>query len=178
MARAPKVTVKIPDSLKNKLLGLNKHVATPAFANQLGPIIIQQMKNLIAKGSSPVKGVGRFVAYKGVASIKEGKSQYSVYPYSAMKEYPDKKVRPVNLSLTGAMLSFLSFRLDGSILEVGILPDAPNKQKVIARVHNTGERPDIPQRQFIPDDGEEFTVTIMAVIKKLYRKRIIDLLNE
>lgn len=161
MAVAPSIKVNISDQFKSKIAGISEKVMTDGFAAEVGSFIVTEMKKQIASGNSPVKGFGRFE------------------PYKNPEKYPGtlKPHRPVNLSLTGTMLSYLSFRRMGSRLEVGILPDAPNKVKVIARVHNTGERDDIAQRQFIPEQGEEFISSIQQTVRRLFKNRVLEILR-
>lgn len=171
MAVQPKVTVQISDSMRAQIRSLGFRFMSDSFADKMGAIIVNEMKRLIASGQSPVKGYGRFAAYK--------------HP----EKYPGKKKahRPVNLSLTGTLLSYLSYRKANNLLEVGFLPGkldgggekkySLNKARLIARVHNTGERPDIPQRKFIPEEGETFTASINSKIRDAFRKRVLEILK-
>jgi hypothetical protein len=143
-------TIKKLDNLVNDKL-----------AEDIGTMMVQESKRMIASGQSPVKGVGRFAAYKNPES----------YPGNR------KAARPVNLSLTGTMLSYLGYRKVGKTIEVGILPGAPRKVQTIARVHNTGERSDIPQRQFIPMKGQDFVASISIKMRELFRKRVLELIK-
>lgn len=156
---APKVTVKLGPSFKKKVDALGGDILNNDFVNAVGTTVVTDMKRLIASGQSPVKGWGRFAGYKNPGKYPGGK----------------KTSRPVNLSLTGTMLSYLSFRKSGKQIEVGILSNAPSKVKTIARVHNTGEREDIPQRKFIPVEGDDLTASIMVKVRDLFRKRILEL---
>jgi len=164
-----KVTTKfdILDALKNKK-------AFPRqFTNRLGEEIIKEIKKAISRGQSPVRKFGRF---KGYAKQRLGKG----YP----EGIEGKKNRPVNLFLSGDMLNELVHTVgkrQGS-LKVGIDDTASTEIRVRARVHNSGERSDIPQRKFIPNEpGEEFLVLIMRRIRSLYNKQwksIIDKTNK
>lgn len=157
---APKVTVTVGDGLIKR--ASFAQVVNQQFVDKIGPLVVSEMKKLIASGRSPVKGFGRFE------------------PYKNPEKYPGdlKPHRPVNLSLTGTMLSYLSFRKSANNrLEIGILPEAPQKVKVIARVHNTGERSDIAKRQFIPEDGEEFVPQIQNMIRDFFKKRVLEVLK-
>lgn len=143
------------------------------FTDKLGKEIVKEMKGAISRGQSPVRKFGRFKAY---AKQRLGRG------------YPDgiegKSNRPVNLFLSGDMLNSLIHTLgkqQGNV-KVGIHNTASTEIRVRARVHNSGERSDIPQRKFIPDQpGEEFIVLIMRRILGLYRKQfnsIIDKTNK
>ncbi len=134
---------------------------TDSFAEKVGKAVVEGVKQMIASGQSPVEGEGRFAAYKNPLS----------YPGDL------KPARPVNLSLTGTMLSHLGYRRNGDKIEVGILTSAPRKVKTIARVHNTGERSDIAKRQFIPEKGQDFVVSIRLKVKELFRKRVLEIIK-
>ncbi len=152
-----KVTFTMNLNTIKKLEGL----VNDKLTQDVGLMMVSESKRLIASGQSPVKGVGRFA------------------PYKNPEKYPGglKAARPVNLSLTGTMLSYLGYRKVGKTIEVGILPGAPRKVQTIARVHNTGERADIPRRQFIPDKGQEFVASISVKMRELIRKRVLELIK-
>lgn len=93
------------------------------------------------------------------------------YPYSKMEEFPDKKVRPVNLALTGDMIRALTFTILSRGVEIGI---KDKKQALKAETHNDGTQPGrVPRRQFIPNvQGQEFAISIMRQIKEIYSKAL------
>lgn len=154
----------------------------------IGNAITEEARALIASGQSPVDGVGRFVAYKGVAQSRafagtkrgaELAKSSGAYPYSVMKKYPGKQVRPVNLELSGDMLDSLSFRaLPQNVgIEWGILNSANEAVKVRAKANNEGTAT-IPQRQFIPGEGQTFTTSIIRRIIQVYSARLRAILEE
>lgn len=157
------VEVKLSEDFMNKLKDLNKVLVTKAFAAEVGTMVVEESRHAIRAGLSPVQGVGRFEGYKDPAK----------YPGEL------KPARPVNLALTGEMLSHLNYREEGGKLLYGIFDDEVS-QKVMAMVdtHNRGTHDHVPQRQFIPAKGEAFIVSIQLKIKELYRKRIAEKLNE
>lgn len=126
---------------------------------RMGNAVVNRMKEIMASGQSPVRGYGRFVAYKNP------------------KRYPGKlkTARPVNLKLTGEMYDGLSHRrkTETSIL-VGMVQGS-DERKEIAGYHNAGASP-VPMRRFIPQRGEEFVVSIMRLIRQIYRERMNDLI--
>jgi len=148
------------------------------FLDEMGLAIRDESLNMIAKGISPVEGEGRFEGYKaqrGGAKSK-GKSKFGVenkgYPLSVQKKYPGKNVRPVNLFLSGDMLKFLRHAIIKSGIRFGII-GAPSEVETRARVHNTGERSDIPQRKFIPwEPGDDFAPSIQRRIRQEMRKHV------
>lgn len=131
-----------------------------ATADSIGKEIIGAAKEAIAEGQSPVRGEGRFERYKD------------------RKKYPGdlKEARPVNLNLTGEMLANFSHRRkDNTTIEVGITGGSPRAKK-LAKYHNEGTE-FMAKRQFIPQEGQEFTVRIMRVIRELYSNRLALLIK-
>ena len=103
----------------------------------------------------------------------------SGYPLSVQSRFPEKRIRPVNLRLTGTMLDGLSYTFNAAkqMVTIGIFS---GKAKLEAETHNLGtQEPDVPTRQFIPTgSGQEFTVSIMRLIKEVYTKRINSIIEE
>lgn len=155
------VKVTISSALLNKIRDLNKTVVTQDFASKVGAVVVAGSKEAISKGLSPVQGVGRFVAYKDPES----------YPGKL------KPARPVNLSLTGEMVNSLNFRKEGDKILVGIFADEVGDD-VMKRVdtHNRGTHPHVPRRQFIPEKGQSFIVSIQREVQRLYRERISEVI--
>ncbi len=146
-------------------------------ARNIGDTVIKQMNNFIARGQSPVRDQGRFVGYKH-QQISGGKAKPSSenkrgYPYSVMHRFPDKKVRPVNLRLTGQMLAALAhkFYAGAQKIELGIFS---GKEALKAETHNEGtQEPRVPRRHFLPtEDGESFAETIQRDIIAIVKRRI------
>ncbi len=190
MART-KVSVKL-DFMKDL-----KQFVNDQFAEDVGDATIMGILEATKVGLSPVKGIGRFVGYKAQEEAKKlkqvathlskanMKSQASSmrskakttssrgYPFSVQSRFPGKKVRPVNLSLTGTMLESIEAiynKRKGSVT-IGIFK---GKSKLIAETHNLGtQEPRVPTRQFLPTtQGQEFVESIMRGIKEIYRKRL------
>ncbi len=160
-----KAKVKVTFTI-GELLTLKKFY-NRKFKRKLGLTIIGLMKKQIRKGNSPVKQEGRFKSY--AAQRREAKSNY---PRGKKFKRLGKRVRPVNLKLTGDMLSDLDWKSAGlGKVKIGVLGDRFSELK--SRVHNTGERRDIPQRKFIPfEQGDEFAQTIQKKIKDIHEKRL------
>ncbi len=158
-------TAKVVLSKKflSKLKQLDKFLIDQEFANKVGKVVLEGSLQAISHGISPVRGVGRFVPYKDPLN----------YPGDL------KPSRPVNLSLTGDMLKSLNFRKKGNFVEFGIFEEEVSDD-IWKRTltHNKGTHKHVPRRQFIPQRGEEFIVSIQSVIRKLYAKRISELLHK
>lgn len=139
-----KVTVKA-DGLER----IARELQSPAVNRRVGELVVDEMRDGLSKGLSPVRGVRRFA------------------PYKDREKYPaDRKpARPVNLYLSGEMLAALEPFIRGSRLYVGI---RDTEQAVKAKAHQEGTK-NMVARRFMPTaDGEEFNVTITRKIRNLY----------
>ena len=135
--------------------------------NSLGQGVVDEAKDMISSGQSPVKGNGRFEKYSD-SYIKFIRSTLGV-------EY-GKTVRPVNLKLSGGMLDAYGYKSNKDSVSVGIISSSSSKENEIAGYHNDGTDK-MPQRQLVPKDGEEWAVRIMRVIKEIYSDRLSDIIK-
>jgi hypothetical protein len=155
-----------------------------ATIESIGSAVVEQAKEMIAAGISPVAGLGRFEGYSdSYKAAMQGKVMFRnvnghVVAMGNRKDprLEGKNPRPVNLELTGDMLEAYRYRRgpDDS-LEVGYM-GAPE----YAEFHQAGTDR-MPARKTVPDDGETFAETIMDEVKVLYSERvsaIIDKSNE
>lgn len=138
------------ESLEKKL----KEPITKEDGDEMGELFVSQMRDLISKGISPIRGVGRFPGYKNPV------------------KYPGKRkdARPVNLYLSGQMMSALGFKTkktrDG--LEVTIsYQDSEAETK--ERGHRDGAKGQ-PKRPTIPLGSEQIAVTIERSIVNLFKQ--------
>lgn len=201
------VKVKVKVMLKGIEQKINSvYIHDRKTVNEIGRFVTEGMLDAMGKGLSPVRGFGRFVAYKAqrqssrlnaalksLSGSKAGKriarqmlkkeivkAESGYYPETTyIKEhYPDKTTRPVNLKLSGELWERIDYELtqDGKAIELGIF--GYDKIATIARVHNTGERLDIPQRKFLPTGkGEAFIISLTRLIKDIYLNRINDIIK-
>ena len=169
------------------------------FQQRVGLQVVMAMRAAIAVGLSPVREVGRFVAYKAQRASSDVKafattqgkdaqgyyrklsrktaksSQY--YPNSVKNKYPDKQLRPVNLYLDGSFLETISYQAADGIIEIGHI-DPDQKTRQLFEAHNEGLNPNVPKRKYLPNKrGDEFIVTIMRMIKSVYQERIKQILK-
>lgn len=160
-------TTKLKVTVSLDIIKKLKEINRPRYSKALGNLIIVQAKEFIARGISPVRGYGRFVEYSGQSRRRNNKNNMTGYPYDVMKDFPNKKVRPVNLELSGDMLDALEVKALDSGLRVGIFD---SKQREKAEKHNDGDSTkNIPRRHFWPTrEGEEFAVSIQRAIKDFY----------
>jgi hypothetical protein len=137
---------------------------------ELGDVVVEESKKMIAKGISPVDGVGRFDGYKA----QKGKGKKG-YPYNVMDKYPDKKVRPVNLYLSGETLKEFVHKVNGKRLEVGWF--GKTKQTEIAG-HLQRGTDSTPARPILPlENGSRFNSTITRAIQTFLNKKIVEILK-
>lgn len=124
--------------------------------SQLGEVAVKEMRLSLERGISPIRGERRLANYSESYSkaIKEG-----------WLEFKDKRVRPVNLLLSGNMLRAITHEASRGKLQVGIWDQAMAE---LASYHQDGTD-NMPARRFVPtEQGEQFTVTIdRALINKL-----------
>ena len=126
--------------------------------------VVAEMKDMILKGISPVKSVGRFPAY--LRAGEKGK-----YPDNQRRKYPAKRQRPVNLKLSGDFLKALRYRVfsgkNGSYFEIGYYDEDSIKKEEGHALGWNGQ----PQRPTIPDDGE-FAERIQRIIFNGFKRAV------
>lgn len=155
------VTVSFSPELKKALEDIKKPIDRDT-AEKVGEDIVDDMKRLIANGQSPIRGNGRFPAYKDP------------------KKYPGKRKSrsPVNLELTGEFLDDLSSKTisDPAGYATRVTYDGQKSQDK-ERGHREGANGQ-PKRPTIPAaSGEDFAVSIKTRYTKTLRDRIIAVLK-
>jgi hypothetical protein len=143
--------------------------------DKVGNLVVNEMKDSISRGLSPVRGEGRFEAYSGQKIERGGRSKG--YPFNVQKKFPNKKVRPVNLFLSGDMLEALTHKKKSDSILVGIFKPSEAEK---AQGHQLGDpKKGLPRRRFIPAaNGEEFTVSITRSIRQLYSELLDGILKK
>lgn len=153
------VKVKVKTTLK-----------VPPFAQVVDKDLIRDLQNdvvsevilpMIEGGQSPVRAKGRFVKYKDP------------------DKYPGTKKgqRPVNLTLTGKMLEHYKAFIVGRNAKIGIPDNAPQDIRDRALGNNYG-MVGIPERRFIPAEGETFKVSVIVALRDVFSKAIGRLLKK
>lgn len=146
------MTVKIKHESLEKLIESVKSVRN---LEELGRVAVKEMRLSLERGISPIRGERRLERYSAsyTKAIQQGWLEHA------------KKVRPVNLILSGQMLRALEYKAQYGLLEVGIW-DAEMAE--LASYHQDGTA-NMPARRFIPTQkSEHLTVTIdRALINKL-----------
>lgn len=143
------------------LFGFKDRSLNEQFKSKLGRAIVDETKALIASGVSPVRSFGRFIGYS---------QSYLNQIRSNQRRFAEKTTRPVNLNLSGKMLSYYTFQsLTGMSIKVGII-GAPTDVQAYADAHQNGNPSgNLPTRRMVPESaGEEFAVSIQRQIKEVY----------
>lgn len=148
-AKTPKVSKSITASvidLSDELEGVKDKTA---LANEIGELLVEEILQRVADSDSPVSG-GR-------------------YKQTLSKEYRKYKIDETgsgdaNLDLTGEMLSSLDYRVRGTTVEIGLF-DPTNAGKADGH-NNFSGRSRLPQRKFLPDEGETFKRDILALVNE------------
>lgn len=157
------VKVKIPKFLSSPREIASELTKFDAQGGRDGQRIVQMIKTAIAQGRSPVQGKGPFIPY---ASERDNDP----------RKYPGnlKPSRPVNLSLTGQMLRYYAMQITSSLqtMKIGLI-NAPKKIIDRAMGNNLGN-PDknVPERRFIPQEGERFTANIEKEIASMGQRNL------
>lgn len=141
---------------------------------QVGVAACNRMVELISRGISPIEGKGRFPAYKWAGKLNDIRKKLGAknskkisraikatkYPYSAMDEYPNKRVRPVNLTLSGKFLEDLQPRVSGKKLKIGYHDNLSSKKESGHREGVNGQ----PKRPTIPIGNEKLNASVYKEI--------------
>lgn len=129
-----------------------------------------KMLQLVRRGISPIANWGRFREYKWAGAIKQiqaevgkraakkkvGSIKSSKYPYSKMGEFPNKKVRPVNLTLSGKFLDNLLVKTRDRRVSIGFFSEPYDKME---QGHREGANTQ-PQRPIIPEGNEQLNASV------------------
>jgi hypothetical protein len=189
-----RIRIKVSETL-TKMIEKIPEAFNTQFGHELAKEVIDSMKKDISKGLSPIQGKGRFAAYKGQTKSKAGKEkakqlgsagdkrgakavrqqvkkqEKKTYPFTVQKDYPGKRVRPVNLHLSGDFLNSLVWKVlgTGKAFEVAIgFFDSLSVKKEHGHRYMVGGQ---PSRPTIPIGEEVFSERIMRLLVKLFRKR-------
>lgn len=163
-------------SLKKKLEKVKKSVRRldQSDANNIAQAVVTDMKNLIKKGISPVKEVGRYQPY---ASQRDNDPRK--YPRSVRKKHPSKRERPVNIKLSGQQLGALTSKTEqtsqGAQIKVGYLNSRLAQKKELGHASGVNNQ---PKRPTIPGSNQNFQTSIVNKIIRLLRKAVLNKLEK
>jgi hypothetical protein len=152
-----KYNKKFFDDLSKQVEGLEKGV-TKSVANKVGVAAVKEMKRMIGAGLSPIRGKGRFPAYKDTDR----------YPGRVRRDYPRKKNTPVNLKLSGDMLKSLDYESvkDGAAYKT-LVDYMDSQEKKKEQGHREGVNSQ-PRRPTIPQGNEKPAKSIEEVCLDIY----------
>ncbi len=156
--------------------------ASVTSADKIGQTTIRMMKDHIAKGNSPIAGYGRFPAYKQsykdqiegkVAFYRDEQKRLRVFPPRGVHErFRGKKIRPVNLKLSGDFLSDLTWSKFKERFGTGVrIRFKTKKSRLKEKGHREGANGQ-GIRPIIPEAGENFRRDILDKIVELYRRAL------
>ena len=153
--------VNMSKALQKALRNSAKPIDT-ATAKEVGQAVVSKMKSLIAVGSSPIDGKGKFPKYKDP------------------KRYPGKRKAhsPVNLHLSGKFLEALkSDVISGNYGYGASIFFEGDDQEIKEKGHREGANGQ-PKRPTIPaSKGQEFVASIEILYTNIFRNRILRVLN-
>lgn len=131
-----------------------RKILNSGVLNEMGRAIVEEMREDIASGKSPISGRGKFPAYKNP------------------DKYPGKRKRhsPVNLELTGQMLSSLKYRVNQAKVLVTIFY-SNRKAQLKELGHREGAKGQ-PERPTVPIGDEQFTQSIRNRVQALIDKAL------
>jgi len=166
-----KINKKQVDDILKKLGSIGKAISQDD-ADKIGSQVVDNMKTVIARGTSPIAGNGRFEGYKH-AGVK------NKYPDNQKKKVPEKKSRPVNLFLYGDFIKSLTYKpskVNGTNITTIYFNNPKSEKKEQGHRDGAGGQ---PKRPIIPqyNQGETFSKTIENIISRIARaaiKREID----
>lgn len=154
MADGITVKINVNKALTDKLKALESPVDS-STAQQMGQATVEAMQEMIASGVSPIKGKGRFPAYKNPKS----------YPGSK------KPKSPVNLRLRGDFLDSLTSSVKSDGGEKVAVVSYPSDQADKERGHREGANAQ-PKRPTLPVKGETFAEKVQAAYLKVLQARV------
>lgn len=158
---------EIPGPALKALAKKFEDLKTPLNSSQtrdLGLATKKEMKKLISKGISPIAGKGRFPRYKGgYAEQIRRKGRVAGKP---------KKLRPVNLKLSGDFLKDLTSKTKRKrnqfVANVGYrTPSEQLKEEGHRKAHNNQAK-----RPTIPEKNEQLAASIVVKLIKIIDKAI------
>jgi hypothetical protein len=160
-----KVRVELKE-IKKLLNDSNLKVNTKVAA-ATGDLIVKLMLEKIAKGLSPIEGKPRFPGYKDPKKYPGSKQ--------VKEDFPDKRNRPVNLTLSGKFLSGLKSKVSpvrGQIT-IGFFDAYGKTLEQGHREGANGQR----ERPIIPEPSEDLAKSIRLAILRLYEAAIRNYLR-
>lgn len=164
-----KFATDVRRELERKRFEINSKI-NQSDLREIGTSGRDKMLQLIKRGISPIANWGRFAEYKWAGKVKQIQAEFgkkaskkkvgsiksSKYPYSKMEEFPNKKVRPVNLTLSGKFLANLLVKTRDRRISIGFFEERYEKME---EGHREGANTQ-PKRPVIPTDREQLNASV------------------
>ncbi len=78
-----------------------------------------------------------------------------------------------DLERTGSLKDSITFRQTSKGIEIGIFDDKENAGKADGHCNFSGDSP-LPQRRFLPDEGQSFKSDIQREIERIVREKFVE----
>lgn len=176
-----KYTITIKSSLDDLIKEIQKTgslAITKAVAKQAASALITAMKREVAQGKSTISGNGPFGAYRGSYRDQINKKGF----INVKGQQIPKRLRPVNLKLTGKFMQSLRMtkiiktqRL-GYNFAVGFTSQRSKDIHDGLRDGRHGRTDSVP-RPIIPGTNETFKQPLIRLIDSIYARRLESVLN-
>ena len=158
---------KIDNAAIQKVLNKLEELSEPVnqrTAREVASEVVSKMKESISSGKSPILGNGNFDPYRGQYRAR-------IQRYGRIGEHT-KKLRPVNLTLSGAFLESLK----GTVAKVksgyaAVIGFSDKKSQKKEQGHREGANGQA-ERPIIPQSGEKFSLVIQNVYLDIINERI------
>ena len=153
---------RVTDQIVKKLKRLKRPV-TATEAGAMGKAVVREMRGMISKGISPIRDIKRMEPYRG--GYKDRIRKKGSITVGGIKF--TKRLRPVNLKLTGKFLKALKSKVERSVSGfspiVGYFKQSEQlkEQGHREQKNDQGFRPTIPQAP-----REQFALKIQQIILK------------
>jgi len=128
-----------------------------SFANEIGELLVEEILNKLASVESPIAG--------------------GSYKTTLSKKYAEKKMNETgssdaNLDLAGDLIRSIDFRYNGNTIEIGVF-DSEQAGKADGHNNFTGKSR-LPRRQFLPEEGQNFTSDIVRLVNETAEKYRVE----
>lgn len=164
---------KIDNAAFKKVLEKIQELSEPVnqrTAREVAKEVVSKMQDVISSGKSPILGKGNFEPYRGQYRSR-------IQRYGRIDGY-SKKLRPVNLTLSGKFLESLKGTAEkvrnGYAAVIGFSDKKSQKKEQGHREGANGQA----ERPIIPQSGEKFSQVIQGVYLDIINERIATIAKQ
>lgn len=169
--------VKFDNAAMQKVLDKVEKLSNPLdqqTAKKIGADVLDEMKDGISRGKSPISGNGNFEAYRG--TYRKRIQRYG-YVHTEDGKF-SKRLRPVNLEVSGKFLSALKATVTKVKSGYGVVIGfGDRKNQKIEEGHRKGANGQA-ERPVIPQGGEQFSRNIQEVYLDGINEKIASIAKE